>query len=293
MVLDTIMKLKHVEDVFPEAWYELYERKFKLPFLYHNYYRSNSSVRKYLQYYKRPEKAAELLNIDQYKESKVLDIGCDWGYLMMLLKRRNPNLECHGIDIDSYSCEYGNRLARENKIKINLQYGNARKLPFDDDSFDYVVSTGTFEHILPEWRNNAVKEIRRVLKDGGRLVFLFPNPKGLAQRVKDFIAEKTPLHKFTMWIPNLQKMEKKYTKIASSDNEEDVYTETDSESIDDFTQRLIGNGFSINHKGAFIFMVEFIPNWLLVPSIWLEKIVESSSFLNRNCTTLFFAANAS
>ena len=170
-----------------------------------------------------------------------------------------------------------------------MKHGNSKQLDFEDNTFQYVVSTGTFEHILPEWRDQTLREIRRVLKPGGRLVFLFPNPHGLAQRVKDFIAEKTPLHKYTMWIPNLQGKEKKHTKIAHSDNSEDVYTETDSESIEKFTSRLTENGFNLQKTDSFIFMVEFIPNWLMIPSIWMEKMIEKS-FFRRYCTTLYFSS---
>jgi SAM-dependent methyltransferase len=47
--------------------------------------------------------------------------------------------------------------------------GDIHALPIPDDTFDCVVSTGTFEHIRAPWV--AVKELHRILKPGG-LVYI-------------------------------------------------------------------------------------------------------------------------
>ncbi len=43
--------------------------------------------------------------------------------------------------------------------------GDIHQMPFDDNSFDCVVCTGTLEHVADPWK--AIREIRRVLKPGG------------------------------------------------------------------------------------------------------------------------------
>lgn len=286
----SILKLDPIKENYPTAWFDLYERELKLPFLYHYYYRSNSFVRKYVQYLKRPEKAVELLCLNPYGAGRILDIGCDWGYLLMLIKSRYPNIQCHGVDIDAYSCEFGVRLAKKNNLDIDLKYANAKQLPFDDNSFDFVVSTGTFEHILPEWREDTIKEIVRVVKKGGRVVVLFPNPKSLSQKIKDFLSERSPLGKHTMWLPDLRGSKEKVIKLTHSRSEDDVISVTDSETVEEFSARLERWGLRIEQAGAFVFMVEFIPNWFMKPAVWIENIVENNRIMRRFCTTLYFSS---
>ena len=285
-----ILELQPIEEDFPRVWIELYEREFTMPFLYHYYYRSNSSVRKYLQYYKRPYKALELLGLEGNSQKSILDIGCDWGYLLMLIKKKYPKMRCFGLDIDSYSCEFGMRLAKANSLDIELRHGNARKLPFGDNVFDYIVSTGTFEHILPQWRSEVLSEMSRTLKPGGRLVVLFPNASGFVQRLKDFISERTSLTKYTQWLPNFKGKKKKTIRLPHSKSEEDVISITDSETLEQFVARLKQNHFSIEDKGSFVFMIEIIPNWLIRPTIMLERFLETNPLTRSYCTTLYFSA---
>lgn len=284
-----LLKLEPIREDYPKVWLDIYDAEYKMPFLYHYYYRSGSEVRKYLQYYKRPEKALQLLNIDPNRKFSILDIGCDWGYLLMLIKSRYPEAHCWGVDIDRYSCEFGAKLARNNKLDVHLQYSNANNLAFPENTFDYVVSTGTFEHILPEWRSQALREIRRVLKPGGRVVILIPNPDGLAQRVKDALSNSF-IAKHTMFLPNLKDNKRKRITLPHSSCKEDSISCTDSIGLEKFARLLQQHGFSIEHRGSFIFMVEFIPNWLMGPSVLLEKVLERLDVTKPRCTTLYFSA---
>lgn len=71
------------------------------------------------------------------------------------------------------------RRAEQSGIKVNLKELNAEVMPFDNNFFDTVVSTFTFCSINDI--NNALKEIHRILKNNGKLIFLehglSPNPK--------------------------------------------------------------------------------------------------------------------
>jgi SAM-dependent methyltransferase len=55
---------------------------------------------------------------------------------------------------------------------VDVQQGDARKLPFEDNSFDLVVSRSTLEHIPDYW--TACDEMRRVLAPGGTLIACVP-----------------------------------------------------------------------------------------------------------------------
>lgn len=53
--------------------------------------------------------------------------------------------------------------------------GSAEALPFEDDSFDVVLSVDVVEHLAPEARQPALREMVRVLRPSGRLIVTFPS----------------------------------------------------------------------------------------------------------------------
>lgn len=89
---------------------------------------------------------------------KILDIGCNNGYLVLLL--RELGFEAYGVD----ASEYALRLAPQ-RVKPFLYFGSFADLPFADKSFDLAVSWGTIEH-LPESDSDAcLKEAIRVSRE--------------------------------------------------------------------------------------------------------------------------------
>jgi len=89
--------------------------------------------------------------------------------------------------------------------------GDAHRLPFKDATLDMVVSKDTLEHFLEPWI--VVKEVLRVLKEGGWLVIWVPfmhpfhnddfyrySPLGLRHLLRDFdlVAFESPLWVFTV-----------------------------------------------------------------------------------------------
>ncbi|KKP37883.1 hypothetical protein A2483_04950 [Candidatus Peregrinibacteria bacterium RIFOXYC2_FULL_33_13] len=98
------------------------------------------------------------------KGSKILDIGCGHNeYMKNVYAKTN---ETYGIDPDQ-------RALDKNSFIKNKFPGKAEKLPFQDNFFDLVVSAWTLEHI--EDPEKVFKEIYRVLKPSGKVMFLTPN----------------------------------------------------------------------------------------------------------------------
>lgn len=99
-------------------------------------------------------------------EKSVLDIGCGSGDKLMSLKQEGWK-NVVGVEIDKQACERG----RANGI--NIFNGTIIEAAFPADSFDYVRSNHSFEHII----NNTVtvKEMFRVCKPGGKLFIGVPN----------------------------------------------------------------------------------------------------------------------
>ena len=100
--------------------------------------------------------------VENYKignSSKVLDIGCAKGFFLYDLKLAFPEVNVTGVDISEYAIE--NSIP---EIKPYLQVGNATKLPFEDNCFDFVISINTIHNLNREDCAIALQEIERVTK---------------------------------------------------------------------------------------------------------------------------------
>lgn len=100
--------------------------------------------------------------IEHYKlhdGMRVLDIGCGKGFLLYELQKLLPALQVSGVDISQYALDN----AKE-EVKKDLQLASAPKLPFADDSFDLVISLGTFHNLKIFELQQAISELNRVVR---------------------------------------------------------------------------------------------------------------------------------
>uniref|UniRef100_A0AAU3IAF3 Methyltransferase domain-containing protein n=1 Tax=Streptomyces sp. NBC_01393 TaxID=2903851 RepID=A0AAU3IAF3_9ACTN len=100
------------------------------------------------------------------RPQNVLDVGCGTGALLRRVGIRFPNAELTGVDVSPSMVETARAKVPEG-LPVTFVHGAAEQLPFEDESFDLVVSTICFHH----WRsrNEGLAEIQRVLKPGGRV----------------------------------------------------------------------------------------------------------------------------
>ena len=91
------------------------------------------------------------------KNSKVLDVGCAKGFMLYDLTKLIPGIEVKGIDISSYAIE--NSLE---EISNNVSVANAIDLPFEDNSFDVVISINSIHNLDRKECGIALQEIERV-----------------------------------------------------------------------------------------------------------------------------------
>lgn len=89
--------------------------------------------------------------------SSLLDIGCAKGFMLHDLQELIPGIKLHGLDVSKYALEH----AKE-EVKDLLSIGNAKDLPFDDNSFDAVMSINTIHNLVEAECAQALKEIERV-----------------------------------------------------------------------------------------------------------------------------------
>ena len=107
-------------------------------------------------------------------EDVVLDVACGNGNATLPAAETGATVT--GLDITPSLLEVGRAAAAEAGLEIDWIEGDAQKLPFDDDSFDAVVSVfGCM--FVPDQRAEA-QEIARVLKPGGRMAVAAWTPEG-------------------------------------------------------------------------------------------------------------------
>jgi ubiquinone/menaquinone biosynthesis C-methylase UbiE len=101
--------------------------------------------------------------IDHYQlpeDARILDVGCGKGFLLYEFSQLLPNAELVGIDVSEYAIEHS-----KPEIKDQLQIGDARELPFGDDSFDLVFSITTLHNLYLDGLFQALQEVERVGKN--------------------------------------------------------------------------------------------------------------------------------
>lgn len=125
------------------------------------YYSKNPLTRKLFR--DRVKDAISLSEIQN--NSVILDVGCNTGFLLESIRDTNSSCQCWGVDIDP---------AVMNVQIQNCRFKTAdiRKLPFDDNYFDIVFALDILEHVQDI--QDAIQEIKRVLKPGGVLILSGP-----------------------------------------------------------------------------------------------------------------------
>lgn len=97
--------------------------------------------------------------------NKILDVGCGTGLLTAEIAATYPETEVTGIDASPEMV----LAARKKRGRANCSFrtGLGEQLPFDDGSFDHVVSSLFFHHVNESLKLKCLEEIYRVLKTGG------------------------------------------------------------------------------------------------------------------------------
>ena len=90
-------------------------------------------------------------------DASILDVGCGKGFMLHDFKELMPTSTVVGIDISEYAI--ANAIET---VKPFLRVGNAKKLPYEDNSFDLVISINTIHNLPLEDCKQALREIEGV-----------------------------------------------------------------------------------------------------------------------------------
>jgi ubiquinone/menaquinone biosynthesis C-methylase UbiE len=108
-------------------------------------------------------------NMNNLSHKKILDVGCGTGGVLRDIIRYGAGPEnCSGIDLLPDRI----KAARNISPNMDLRCGNAEKLPWDNESFDIILSFTVFSSILDKrMRQKVASEILRVLKPKGIILW--------------------------------------------------------------------------------------------------------------------------
>lgn len=93
--------------------------------------------------------------------ASILDVGCAKGFMLVDFLKADPSLTVRGIDVSEYAVAEGHE-----DVKQYLDVGNALNLPYNDNSYDFVISINTIHNLDRGGCERALKEIERVSRQG-------------------------------------------------------------------------------------------------------------------------------
>jgi SAM-dependent methyltransferase len=133
--------------------------------------------------------AAKLVKFAQVgRGQRVLDVACGTGVVAVTAAARGAKVS--GLDLTPVLLERARKNAGIAGVDIEFSEGDAEALPYPDASFDVVLSQ--FGHICAPRPALAVREMLRVLKNGGRIAFSTWPPEHFTGRLFSFIARHSP-----------------------------------------------------------------------------------------------------
>lgn len=133
--------------------------------------------------------AARLIRHAKVKTGdRVLDVACGTGVASITAARVGAKVT--GLDLTPELLDRARENARISEIKLDFHEGDAESLPFEDSSFDVVLSQ--FGHIFAPRPEVAIAEMLRVLKPGGTIAFATWPPEFYVGRSSALSAKYLP-----------------------------------------------------------------------------------------------------
>ena len=122
---------------------------------------------------------ATFRTVDARRGERILDVGCGRG--LDLASQRETGAVLYGSDASRVMINRSADTFRDRGIALRLTHASAERLPFSDGSFDKVYCKGAIDHFYDP--KEALQEMTRVLKPGGRLIVSVANFESLACRI--------------------------------------------------------------------------------------------------------------
>jgi ubiquinone/menaquinone biosynthesis C-methylase UbiE len=103
-------------------------------------------------------------------DERLLDAGCGTGLTALRVAAQYPGCVVYGIDLSPKMVQTARRDAERQGLAVDFRVGSITHLPYPDASFDVAITNIMYHHLDLAEKQQAVAEIARVLKPGGRYV---------------------------------------------------------------------------------------------------------------------------
>jgi ubiquinone/menaquinone biosynthesis C-methylase UbiE len=100
----------------------------------------------------------------------LLDAGCGTGLTALRIAARHPGCKVHGIDISPRMIAAARQDAEKQGLVVEFRVGSITDLPYPEAAFDAVITNIMFHHLDLVEKRQAVAEVARVLRPGGRYI---------------------------------------------------------------------------------------------------------------------------
>lgn len=108
---------------------------------------------------------------------RVLDVGCGSGITALTVKQRHPRCEVVGVDADPRILRIARRRALVAGVSaVEFVCAPAERTGLAAASIDAALSTLTFHHLPPRAKEEAAREVARVLRHGGSFLLVDLRP---------------------------------------------------------------------------------------------------------------------
>lgn len=149
--------------------------------------------------------------------ANVLEVAPGPGFFAIELAKIGK-YQITGLDISKSFVEIAKRNARQEGIEVDFRQGNASQMPFAEAGFDFLLCRAAFKNFSDPV--GALREMRRVLKPGGRALLIDLRKDVNKRALDDYIRglKVGPLDAFMMkWTFRLMLIRRAYTKQQFSD----------------------------------------------------------------------------
>jgi ubiquinone/menaquinone biosynthesis C-methylase UbiE len=104
-----------------------------------------------------------------FRKGRIIDVGCGFGAMNIVLAHQFVESEVVGIDLSDPLLQLANRSAQAADLgdRVRFEKADVHQIPYDDDSFDVAISTNMVHLVDDPVR--MLNEMERVLVSGGHL----------------------------------------------------------------------------------------------------------------------------
>lgn len=174
-----------------------------------------------------------------FLNASVLEIGSFTGGSLVQWTERYGFLKANGIDINSIFAEAGNEFAKEKGVNASFTTGFGEKLPYPDNSFDYILNFDVLEHVKDV--EKVLWESFRVLKPGGKILAVFPQFFQPLEAHLGMVTKMPALH----WFFSGKTLTKAYNEIINERGEDAYWYAPENKELSDWERLMTLNGITV------------------------------------------------